>query len=134
MKLLRCALVALGTVAASSAMAGAQLTKIDGRVLVNKGTGYSQAAPASSLKVGDRIMVNPGSKATLRFADGCTIPVKPGSVVTIGTTSPCSFKAQNNENGNNPYLPFIVGGGAAVLAGLGIWALTNNDDGFVSVP
>lgn len=132
---LRCALVVLGTLAASSAMAGAQLSKIDGGVLVNKGVGYKPVASSATLKVGDRIMVNPGSKATLTFADGCAIPVKAGSIVTIGKTSPCAFKAQGN-NGNNPYLPFIVGGAGAVLTGLGIWAITQNDSGggFVSVP
>lgn len=139
MKTIRSVYVALGTIVASammasSAMAGAKLTDINGGVLVNTGIGYKRVLTASTLKIGDRVMVNPGSKATLTFADGCSVPVSAGAIVTIGKTSPCAFKAQNN-NGENPYLPYIVGGAGAILTGLGIWAMTREDNnGFVSVP
>lgn len=132
MKTVRCALVALGTVVVSSAAVGAELTKVDGGVMVNRGVGDTQAAPATSLKAGDRVMVNPGSKATLKFADGCTIPVNPGSVVTIGKTSPCAFKAQGIAG--IPTTALVIGGAGAALVGIGIYSATKNDDKFVSVP
>lgn len=120
--------------AGTAAHASAQLSNVRGGVLINKGTGYTAVSNSASLKVGDRVMVNPGSSATLSFGDGCSIPVRAGAIVTIGAKSPCSFKAQGTGPGD--YAPFIIGGGAALGIAGAIYAGSKDGGGstFVSVP
>lgn len=126
--------------AAGAASAEVRLSRIEGGVLINQGTGYRHAEAAVNLKTGNRIMVNPGAAALLTYSDGCKVPLRAGAVFSIGKASPCRFKAQGNNNENhrgpNPYLPYVVGGAAAILAGFGIYAIVQDDEGnnFVSVP
>jgi len=104
-----------------NAYAGAQLSGATGGVLVNSGTGFQTVAGSHDLKSGDRVMASPDGKATINFADGCSVPLQAGSVVTIGEKSPCSFQAQGMDG-----TTIALGLGGAVLLGLGIWALTDN--------
>lgn len=117
----------------SATYAAGQLDGIEGKVLVNSGSGYVTVAQSATLKVGDRIMVRPGSSAKVTFADGCTVPVKAGSVITIGRTSPCKFKAQGNQ-GPGGYEPFIIGGAAAAGIGVALYNGSKDENGFISVP
>ena len=112
------AAAAVTTVAMSGgAYAGAQLDPVRGVVLVNTGSGFLPASGPVALKAGDRVMVNPESKANIAFADGCAVPVTAGQVVTISGASPCSARAQ----GGGGYEPFLIGG---LGAGFGIFAIS----------
>ena len=84
--------VAIFGCAYGSAQAKAALTDIEGNVLVNSGTGY-RVPPTTILKTGDRIMVGSKASATIRFDDGCTVPLSSG-LITIGSKSPCAVRAQ----------------------------------------
>lgn len=92
----------------SAALAGAELVRSQGTVLVNTGEGFqksfapmvlkhgARAIPADgpmSLKAGDRVLVSAHSSAELRYADGCRVPLTAKQMVTISTRSPCSYKA-----------------------------------------
>ncbi len=122
-----------------SAFAGAELSAIKGQVLVNSGAGYVASSGASYLTPGTRIMVSPNSTAVLKFSDGCSVPLKSG-VVTIGSRSPCSFKAADLPDRGEPDdrrgVPPVVGfststllgiGAGAALLGVGVWAATRNN-------
>ena len=114
-----------------SAFAGAELSAIKGQVLVNSGAGYVASSGVSDLKSGTRIMVSPNSTAVLKFSDGCSVPLNAG-VVTIGSKSPCSFKAADLPDRGEPsdrgIVPPVVGGpgistGTLLAVGAGVGAL-----------
>lgn len=133
------AAAALVALAGTHAVAETRVAAVKGSVLVNKGVGYTPVSRTASVKPGDRLMVNPGSTATITFSDGCSVPVKAGSVFTVGKTSPCNFKAQL---GGASMLPLLAIGGQLALGAVGIAVAeqANKDDntaagrGFLSVP
>jgi hypothetical protein len=46
-----------------------------------------------SLKLGDRILMQKGASAEIRYSDGCRIPLIAGQFVRISRLSPCAVKA-----------------------------------------
>jgi hypothetical protein len=72
------------------------------------------------------VVANPGGSGQIVYGDGCTVQVRPGSIVAVAPQSPCikeeapvEVPASTNNNA------LVVGGvviGSA-LAGLGIAAL-----------
>lgn len=117
----------------------ASVDSIEGRVLINRGNGYQQMAGPSQAHVGDTLMASPGSSAKLRYGDGCTVAVLPGSIVTVGSVSPCGALVGSepppplNEESilldNYLIVGAVVGGGvgAAILS-------TDNGDRRVGAP
>lgn len=87
--------IALAVSAFSSAQAGAILSNVNGSVLVNTGTGY-RAPAGTKLRIGDRIMIGSKASATIKFDDGCSVPLTSG-ILTIGGKSPCAVQAQGVE-------------------------------------
>ncbi len=77
--------------AGASAQA-ATLEGIQGTVLVDHGSGYSVAHGPMQLNPGDSVIANPGGAAKVVYADGCSVPVQPGSVVAVAGQSPCSIE------------------------------------------
>ena len=86
------AAIAIFGFAHGSAQAKAALADVEGNVLVNSGTGYRVPVTAT-LNTGDRIMVGSNASATIRFDDGCTVPLSSG-LITVGSKSPCAVRAQ----------------------------------------
>ncbi len=81
------AIFATGSVLA--APSSAVLVETNGSVLVNQGKQFVSAKPGQLLTVGDRVMVMDGSNASVRFADGCMLPLAAGSLVTVSAQSTC---------------------------------------------
>jgi hypothetical protein len=80
----------------------------------------------TTLHQGDRVIVRKGTGASLAFADRCVVRVAPGSMVTIGSKSPCSDVKGGFQQVANPCQD---GGGwstgewvfgAVVLVGAGV--------------
>ena len=114
---------------AGIAHADAQLSAPKGTVLVNQGKGWHPVTGAVSLKTNDRVMISPNAQATLRFDKGCSIPVKPGQVLTIGSGNPCNVKAAAPELGLTPGL--IAAGiaiGVPVIAACVFDVICGDDD------
>ncbi len=75
----------------------ATLADIQGRVLVNSGSGYQAVSGSLELKPGDLVMAGLGGGATLSFEDGCVSAVGPGAVVAISQHSPCVTQVQAQQ-------------------------------------
>jgi hypothetical protein len=115
------AAVACGlAVSAPAQAARATVQSVQGNVSIDRGTGFQQLTSAMPAEIGNRIMAAPGSSAKIVYGDGCTVEVKPGSVVSVGKESPC--RAPNglfwgNQGTNNwGVIPLVLGGGGAALA------------------
>ena len=61
-----------------------------GQVLINRGQGYQQVAGSSQANPGDTVVANPGGSGQIVYADGCTVQVRPGSIVSVAPQSPCN--------------------------------------------
>jgi hypothetical protein len=115
------AAVACGLALSAPAHAAtATVQSVQGNVSIDRGTGFQQLTSAMPAEVGNRIMAAPGSSAKIVYGDGCTVEVKPGSVVSVGKESPC--RAPNglfwgNQGTNNwGVVPALIGVGGAALA------------------
>jgi hypothetical protein len=78
------ALAANSSVATIGAVKGSVLVSQDGKMV---------KAGAASLKAGDRIVASANGSATVKFADGCTVSLKPASMITVAAKSPCASGA-----------------------------------------
>jgi len=76
-------------VRASSCAFATTVTAEQGQVLINTGQGFTLIQGATKANPGDKIVVNPGGTARITFDDGCVAEIKPPSVVTISSQSPC---------------------------------------------
>jgi hypothetical protein len=89
------ALAAVAAVIATPAFAAdaavAQLSTVKGSVMVTS-NGKTAPATAAALKAGDRVVASKGT-ASVKFADGCVVALKAGSMVTVGAKSPCAAGA-----------------------------------------
>jgi hypothetical protein len=72
----------------------ATVESIHGEVLVNRGTGFQRVSGVVHVNPGDTVMVSPGGKARVIYADGCPDFVSPGAVVRVSEQSPCAAHAQ----------------------------------------
>lgn len=75
---------------AAFAAPAAVLAQAEGQVLVNQGKQFVTAAPNQVLSAGDRVMLMKGARASLRFADGCVLPLSESSLVVVQTLSSCA--------------------------------------------
>jgi hypothetical protein len=106
----------------------AQLDAVKGSVMVSQ-NGKMVAASTASLKAGDRVVAPANGSASVKFADGCVVAVKPASMITIAAKSPCASGAgltvvdanvQQMSEATAGWVAagaFVVVGGALVAAG-----------------
>ena len=117
--------IAVGTAAAfmlaNTAAQATMVQPITGEVMINQGQGYQTIKNPIEAKAGDRVIVNPGEYAKVKYSDGCNIPIQPGAVAIIGAQSPCIAQAQQVEIVQAEVEP--VAGGAAAGAGKGTGTL-----------
>lgn len=67
----------------------ATLTKADGKVMVDKGTGYVSATANTPLNNGDRVITLGGSGAEIVFVDGCRSQLKENHMMVISAEQGC---------------------------------------------
>ena len=127
---------------AAFAAPAAVLASADGQVLVNQGKQFVTAAPGQALAAGDRVMLMKGARASLRFADGCVLPLAESSLVVVQSLSSCaggdiqiaSLQPMNAQAIGAEALPSTTGLWAVfALPALGVLAgESGNDDDSVS--
>ncbi len=116
----------------------ATLTQVTGKVMVNKGKGFTMAKAGLGLADSDRLITLDDSSASVVFTDGCVNNVKANSVLAISKSAGCKAQAamvntpaptasvmryaqtppNQNDAGNNTgpsNTPLYIGGGVIVL-------------------
>ena len=88
---------AMVSLTVSGVAQAAFLDSIHGGVWINRGNGYVAVRGATEAKTGDSIMAAAKGRARLVYSDGCAVDIQSGSVVVVGTESPCAKGATNNE-------------------------------------
>ena|ERR1700676_3376096 len=103
----------------SWAATSATVEPAQGVVLVNTGNGFKQVKKSVKAKVGDSVMVSPDGAAKVAYADGCTVDVRPGAVMTIAALSPCAAGARADDNDRQNYSWNAIGTAFAATAVIG---------------
>lgn len=129
-----CAFWAGGAEAASPV---AQLTNVEGKVYVNKGSGFTPVKGTVELSKGDRIMVGEKGSASIGYyLAGCDVMLTSSSMTTISAKAPCkggsAMSTQGLVSGEGggiggigPLVPVV---GIATMTGLGI-SIAVSDNG-----
>jgi hypothetical protein len=110
----------------------ATLGAVHGSVMVNQ-NGKMVSASAASLKAGDRIVASANGSASVKFADGCVVSLKPASMITVAAKSPCASGAGLVSASAQPQEFMGVSNTTAVIVGVvGVAAIvaiaSDNDD------
>lgn len=103
---------------AATAGAVATVQSVQGRVMMDRGAGFAALAAPTKAEPGNRVMAEAGGSAKITYSDGCTVNVAPGSVVSVGTTSPCKapYLLGQGVGQNWGAAPLILGVTAAAVA------------------
>jgi len=94
----------------------ATLEKLEGTVMVNKGTGYTTQKGVVQLSEGDSVITLKDSAAEIVFRDGCRAQLKANNMMSISLNPGCKAPIV----AVNPPAPFTAG---AAGAGASSWAL-----------
>lgn len=117
------ALLVAGLSGAASLEAAAEpmLTNVQGKVLVDKGAGFTRVSNGVALRPGDQILVSDNASADLFFDVDCQIELQPGAQLTITDISPCTAGAPGKRY-------WLWGGAVALGAGAAILSLSGGGD------
>jgi hypothetical protein len=111
----------------SSSTWAATLEPGQGQISVNQGQGFQPVNSRVDANVGDSVMVSPDGSASVVYADGCKVNVRPGAVATIAPISPCASGSYADDNNNgSDWGPLLMGVVVLGFIGGGIYAATNN--------
>jgi hypothetical protein len=97
LKILIVSLFAAGTAHAAT------LSDIKGDVRVSHGEGFVAVKGSTEVAPGDKIKVGQKAGVKLVYSDGCSLNVPAGALATVAKQSPCSYRAQLINQGQNPY-------------------------------
>jgi len=119
----------------------ATLTKADGKVMVNRGTGYVSTNANTPLKDGDRVITLSASSAEVVFSDGCRAQLKEKNLLVISAKEGCkaAIVAVNGSPtagavataGSGPSLTQIA---LPVLAAGAVFAVSHSNSGSDNTP
>jgi hypothetical protein len=115
---------------AMAADGGATVGSVNGVVRMNTGSGYGSASEGAALRPGDTVMAMSDASSVIRYADGCNVEVKAGSVVTVQKVSPCAVAARSGGGSQGGLLPYLGAGALTV----GVMAAAANKDKKPSSP
>lgn len=108
--------LAFGAPARAANDVNATLAAMRGDVMVNHGKEFVPASVGMPLESGTRVMVAEGASAEVVFNDGCSLPVRGGTMITVPSVSTCAggnALAQNTDPAHSGAL-----GGAATAGAL----------------
>lgn len=112
LKPLLAALSAVSLLALAPAQA-AVLSSVEGKVAVNRGSGYAPGAPGDQLKPGDRVMVtSQNGQAVITYDNECIDRVERGRIAIVQADPPCGAPAATPATTN-----LLIYGGASLAAG-----------------
>jgi hypothetical protein len=124
MKLKLAAIVAVLSLLATLTAQAATLNPINGVIFTRSGSeGFHKVTTSTEVNAGDTVMAAAKSNAQIVLSDGTVITVAPGQVVTV----PQSGAVSNDPAGINPTYA-LIGVGAAVGIGVGVYYATKNSD------
>ena len=117
------AILVSGMIFATPAV-GASIQSIQGEISINRGDGFRAVTAPIQTRAGDLVRASRGSRAKVVYEDGCVVEVKGGTVVRVGTESPCCVGSKSlckpdydlNEGFVNNLGPFALGTAAAFTA------------------
>jgi hypothetical protein len=136
----------LGLNVAQAASNFAEISLMQGKVLVNQGNGFVALAEGAGLKAGDKVLVGKDSSAIIAYNGGCAVSINEAKVVTVAKAAPCKAgttaaivgsslisPAADPVAGDPPIaagaalLPLLLlGGGAAIVGGVILFGNKNN--------
>ncbi len=80
----------------------AALSSVEGKVLVNKGKGFTSAKPGTPLVEGDRVISLNGSSAAVVYKDGCVTQLKENSLLALDKAAGCGKEAVKTGGSQQP--------------------------------
>lgn len=80
----------------------AMLSNVDGKVLVNKGSGFSVARSGTALVDGDRLVSLTGARAAVVYQDGCIKQLPENSVLSLDKIAGCTQEAVKTGRTEQP--------------------------------
>jgi hypothetical protein len=69
----------------------AELDRVSGKVLVNKGEGYIPGEDGMRLRPGFRVMTLENSSVLVKYTDGCDHALVEDEMLRVGSRSPCAL-------------------------------------------
>jgi hypothetical protein len=127
MRILRTLVSLIACLVLGAPAIAATLGSVQGQVMVNRGNGYQSVQGTVELNPGDVVVVNPGGSAQLSYADGCSVQVAVGSVVTVAEQSPCVTQTTGPQGFAPPGGLGIFLLSTGVAAGAVVYLLSTND-------
>lgn len=130
-----------GAGSALSSSGVAELSAVQGKVLVNQGRGFEAVAGVVMLNAGDTVMVGEKGSAQISYLlSNCKVTASSTSVITISDAAPCKagevagmansvFVQPAAFEGDGTVVPLLFGGALIVGAGVGAYFLFFNDSG-----
>ncbi len=123
----------------------ATLVNANGSVMVNSGKQFISADTGAVLTTGDRVMVMDGGNASIKYAEGCVVDVKAGSVVTVTNQEACvagnqatsqvaPMTAQSVVGKGQSYTAYWAAGAAVILVCALAVCTDNSNDKSVTSP
>lgn len=100
MRLFTGAMGILATAFMGATAHAASLSLVEGRAMIDSGRGFEAAGRTQSVAPGARILLEPGAKATLVYADNCRQSLRPTRVWQVLERSPCEFESHRSSLGS----------------------------------
>lgn len=100
----------------------AQMQSIQGKVLVNQGSGFIAATDGVLLKPGDKILVGKEASAIVTYENGCEVSISEPKVLTVAKSVPCPAGAKIASVGSSFAAPVAGGGGGLPPPVIGLGA------------
>lgn len=130
-----------GAGSALSSSGVAELSAVQGKVLVNQGNGFEAVTGVVMLNTGDTVLVGEKGSAQISYLlSDCKVTASSASVMTISDAAPCKagevagmvdsvFVQPAAFEGDGTAGPLLFGGALIIGAGVGAYFLFFNDSG-----
>ena len=104
----------------------ANVQSVQGKVLINQGSGFVAALNGLALKPGDKIMVGKEASAVVAYNNGCEVSISEPKVLTITKLAPCPAGAKIATVGSSFAAPVAGGSGGGLpppVIGVGAFSI-----------
>ena len=89
----------------------AQVTAVEGKVLLNQGEGFQAVEKMATIDVGDQLLVSKDAAVSLTYASAdCASTFKDPALVTVSSLAPCANQTGATKSSS-------VGGGGSAVSG-----------------
>ena len=119
--------LAFPLIAIACPVSAATVESIQGKVSINRGTGFQQIGSAAQASPGDLVMAGPNGSAeivyrftsagSIKNTDECRVRVEPGAVVAVTDETACR-RGAGIDRGHLLLGALAIGGGVAIITTL----------------